>query len=258
MINRGIIVASFGSTYLEAKKKSFDAIEDLVREKYGDFLVESSFSSGIVRGILKNRDGIETKTTEDQVKDMKSRGVEDIAILSLYVIPGVEYEKSTGNGLPRTLTLLEEEKYYDDIMNALGMNDKEEAIILVGHGTYVEADSYYGKFQNYIHSKGFNNVYISSLEGDNGLNDLLKNIKGKHNKLRLVPFLIVAGDHAQNDIFGDEDSYLSSLKENGIEVVEDRLGLGERRGIQEVFLKKLDALLSKMDEFEKIGGYFSF
>ncbi|NLM05324.1 MAG: sirohydrochlorin cobaltochelatase [Tissierellia bacterium] len=256
MNNRGIVVASFGSSYLEAKKKSFDAIEDLVKGEYKDYLVESSYSSGIVRGILKKRDGIESRTTEEQVDDMKARGIEDIAILSLYVIPGVEYEKSTGQGLPRTLTLLEEEEYYDDIMKALKIEDKEEVVILVGHGTYVEADSYYGNFQRYIYSKGFDNVYISSLEGANGLDDLLEKIKGKHNRVRLVPFLIVAGDHAQNDIFGEEDSYLSAFKENGIEVVEDRQGLGERRGIQEVFLKKLEALLSKMDEFEKIGGYF--
>lgn len=235
-MKKGIIVASFGSSYLDATEKSFDFIKNTVQKEYRDFKVVDSFSSKIVRSILKKRDNIDKFDTNERIEQLKAEGIEDIKILSLYIVPGVEYEKATNFGFPRTLSLLEDQKYYDDILEALNIVEKDEFVILVSHGSPVEANKYYDEFQQYIWDKGFKNVYISSLES-NDKNEIIKKIT--NNKVRLLPFLIVAGDHANNDVFGNEDSYLSDLKDMKIEVVEDRKGLGERAGIVDIFLRKL-------------------
>lgn len=240
---KGIIVLSFGSTYQEGREKSFDAIEELVRNRYNDCLVDRAYSSVTVKKILKERDGIEVFGLPEVTSQFQSKGIENPMILSLYMIPGIEHAKIVRSGFQHTLTLLEEEKYYSEILSSLHLSqDKNVVNLLVGHGTRVKADEYYGKFLEYVRNEGYDNLYISTMEGKDDLDSVLPLLKS-YKKIRLIPFMLVSGDHVHNDIIGEEDSYRKLLSDEGFEVEYESIGLGEREEIQQIFLKKLGELM---------------
>lgn len=240
---KGIIVVSFGSTYREGREKSFDAIEELVRKKYSDFTVDRAYSSVTVKKILRERDGIEVFGLPEVMSQFQSKGIEKPMILSLYMIPGIEHAKIVRSAFQHTLTLLEEEKYYSEILSSLHLSqDKNVVNLLVGHGTRVKADEYYGKFLDYVRNEGYDNLYISTMEGKDDLDSVLPLLKS-YKKVRLIPFMLVSGDHVHNDIIGEEDSYRKLLSDAGFEVEYESIGLGEREEIQQIFLKKLGELM---------------
>lgn len=240
---KGIIVVSFGSTYQEGRQKSFDAIEELVRKSYSDCIVDRAYSSVTVKKILRERDGFEVLGLSEKISEMRNRGAEDIVLLSLYMIPGIEHAKIEKSGCKHTKTLLEEEKYYADILSSLKLSkEKNVANLLVGHGTRVKADEYYGKFLEFVRQQGYDNLYISTMEGKDDLDFVLPFLK-PYEKVRLIPFLLVSGDHVNNDIIGEEDSYRYLLSNAGFQVEFESIGLGERPEIQDIFMKKLGALM---------------
>lgn len=240
---KGIIVVSFGSTYQEGRQKSFDAIEELVRKKYSDCIVERAYSSVTVKKILKERDGIEALGLLEKLSEMKSKGIEDVTLLSLYMIPGIEHAKIVKSGCRYTKTLLEEEKYYADILSSLQLSKEKNVVnLLVGHGTRVKADEYYGKFLEFVRQQGYDNLFISTMEGKDDLDSILPSLKS-YEKVRLIPFLLVSGDHVNNDIIGEDNSYRCLLSNAGFQVEFESIGLGERPEIQNIFIKKLGELM---------------
>lgn len=240
---KGIIVVSFGSTYPDGREKSFDAIEELVRRTYSACEVDRAYSSVTVKKILRERDGIQVFGLPEVISQFQSKGVEELKILSLYMIPGIEHAKIVRSGFQHTLTLLEEEKYYSDILSSLQLSNRKDVVnLLVGHGTRVKADEYYGKFLEFVRSQGYENLFISTMEGRDDLDSVLPLLR-KYKKVRLVPFMLVSGDHVNNDIIGEENSYRKFLSDAGFEVEYEGIGLGEREEIQKIFLKKLGELM---------------
>ncbi len=118
--------------------------------------------------------------------------------------------------------------------------DSDEAVVLVGHGTDHEADRYYKEFEEILRET-VKNSYMISIEGDIVLEDIIKELKEKKfRKIYLYPFLVVAGDHAQNDIASDdEDSIKSYLKNNGFEVEAFITGLGANEKAIELFVDRI-------------------
>jgi sirohydrochlorin cobaltochelatase len=250
-MKKGIIVTSFGTTYEETRIKCIESIENRIREEFSESLVLRAFTSRMVINKLKNMDNFHVDTPSEALARMKEEGIKDIYIQPLLIIEGVEYEKiiresrdfikenqefHVSIGKP----LLSSGLDYERVVEALGISDNE-AIVFMGHGSNHEMDISYEKLEKIIREKGYENTFIATVEGEKTIEDVIIKLKEKDiQKVLLKPFMLVAGDHAKNDMASDEDdSWKSILEKNGINVVTEVKGLGEIEGIQNIFIDHL-------------------
>ena len=117
----------------------------------------------------------------------------------------------------------------------------------MGHGSDHDADELYKKLEDSYRENGYNNVYVATVEGEVTIEDVLSNIKeNNYKKIVLQPFMLVAGDHAINDMASDEDdSWKSLVSEEGYEVEVRVKGLGEYEGIQDMYVEHLKDLMEE-------------
>ena len=120
---------------------------------------------------------------------------------------------------------------------------QEEALVLMGHGTTHYANSIYAALDYTFKDKGHKNIFLGTVEAYPSMETLMKMVKDYHpSKVILAPFMIVAGDHAKNDMAGDDpDSWYSQFAAAGFEVEAALKGLGEYPGIRRLLVEHLKA-----------------
>ena len=254
-MKKGIIITSFGTTYENTRKLCIESIENRIRDRFKDSLVLRAFTSRVVISRLKKRDNIHIDNPSEALQKMKDNGIKEIYIQPLLIIKGVEYEKvlKEANDFMKAnkdfkikvgKPLLTSDLDYDNVVKGLEL-PKDESIIFMGHGTYHEADVRYEKLQNIIKENGFINVFIATVEGEITIEDVLVQLKVNDIKeVILKPFMLVAGDHANNDMASDnEDSWKSILEANNIVVKTEISGLGEVEAIQNIFINHLKDIM---------------
>ncbi|MBP6126115.1 MAG: sirohydrochlorin cobaltochelatase [Leptotrichiaceae bacterium] len=246
-MNKGILVTSFGTSHKDTRKKSIEALENMVKEKYGAERVERAFTSNIVRKIIKKNEGIYVYNQEEGIKALQNRGYSEIITMSTHILSGIEYSKLNDKYGKITKPLLFSDEDYNKIVNDHKFNDLEgnDALIFMGHGTESEADKSYEILQEKYKEKRRENIFIATVEGKITLEDIIKKIKNKnYKKVLLKPFMIVAGDHAKNDMASDEkDSWKTILENNNFEVEVKLIGMGEYDFIQNMFMDKLAQII---------------
>lgn len=253
-MKKGIIVASFGTSYPETRKKCIESIENKITEKYPEYEVKRAFTSFRIIKKLKERDGIHIDTPSEALDKMIQSGIKEIHVQPLHIIPGFEYEKvkhavimaNHKEGVKVTIgsPLLNQEEHYDQVIDALikklPKEKDSEAFIFMGHGTEHFANACYSMLQNKL-SDIRNDIYIANVEGYPEIDHIVTKVADKYKKITLLPLMLVAGDHAINDMAGeDEDSFKSILEEEGIEVTCILKGLGENEDIQNVFVSRIE------------------
>ncbi|MDO5062907.1 MAG: sirohydrochlorin cobaltochelatase [Peptostreptococcaceae bacterium] len=244
-MKKGILVASFGTSYEETRVKCIESIENLVKEKYSADVFERAFTSNIIRRKLKARDNMHIYSPQEGLDALKGRGFDQIVTLSLHILDGFEYAKLSKEYGPVAKPLLYKEEDYTRIAEDRSFNDLKgcDALIFMGHGSeHTVADKAYGKLQDEYRRLGQNDIYIGTVEGETTLDDIIEDIREKgYKKILLKPFMIVAGDHAQNDMASDEeDSWKTILMDLGYEVEIDMSGMGEYKVVQDLFMEKLE------------------
>lgn len=248
-MKKGIIVASFGTTYEDTRRLCIESIENRIKKEYKDFLVIRAFTSQMIINILKKRDDIHVFNPKDAMEEMRKQGIEEIYIQPLHIIQGHEYEKLTSFGVKVGLPLLSKSEDYISIVEGLNIDelDYDEALVFMGHGSDHQADKAYDILEKTYHDKGFNNIFIGTVEGSKTIKTITKELKERNIKrIRLRPFMLVAGDHAINDMAsGDNDSWKLILENEGFEVETCLRGLGEYKVIQEIFLEHLENILEE-------------
>lgn len=250
---KGIIIASFGTTYVEAGKKAYGRIERDLKERYPNCEIVQSYSSEIVRKRLRDR-GINEFNMPGALAYMESKGIKDIAVLALYIIEGVEYskiirqiEEYNDDGRMRinvTAPLLSDRDDVENMAEVLKEEFPHNVTVLMGHGSYHEKDIYYNKLAGIL-LKSDQHIFLGTVEGSLELDDVRKFLDRTGEKdVFLSSFLLVAGDHAQNDMSSDdEDSWYSLLKDAGYNVDVEIKGLLERDAINEMFYDRLEEIL---------------
>ena len=245
-MKKAILVTSFGTSHRDTRKKCLDLIQREVEEKYGSENVERAYTSGIIRRIIEKNEGIHIFDQKEGLKVLKDKGFEEIITMSLHILDGIEYSKLDDKFGKISKPLLADDEDFEKIVENKEFNDLEgnDAIVFMGHGTESEADYAYQKLQDEYLKAGKNNIFIATVEGKVTIKDVIEKMKGKgFKKILLKPFMIVAGDHAKNDMSSDdEDSWKTMLKNEGYEVTSVLKGMGEYKFIREMFMDKLEAV----------------
>lgn len=248
-MERGIIVASFGTSYENTRKLCIESIEEKIRERYREDYVLRAFTSRIIVNKLKKRDNLHILNEKEAVDEMKDKGVENIYIQPLHIVPGHEYEKLLSLGVKVGKPLLYSDEDYEDIVEGLNIPEllETEALVFMGHGTDHESDRAYKKLEETYRDRGIKDIFIATVEGRTTLEDVLPKLKEDGiEKVILAPFMLVAGDHAINDMASDEDdSWKSILEKRGFEVEVNLKGLGEYEIIQDIYLRHLRELMEE-------------
>lgn len=253
-----IIVVSFGSSYEQTRKKTIEAIENKIINRFYDYKVKRAFTSQVIIDKLHKRDNIKIDNVNQAMKnliDIRS-DVEEIIIQPTHIINGFEYEemietvkqfeskfKLINYGKP----LLSDNEDYKQLVEILlsesrKYNKKNTAIVFVGHGTKHNANFVYIKLDKFFKDKSYLNYFVGTIESNPSLNDIIKQIdKLDVNEIVLFPLMIVSGDHVINDISSDEKgSWKNSFESKGYKVKCILKGLGEYSQIQDMFVKHIE------------------
>ena len=253
-----ILVMSFGTTYKDSREKTIDATVNAIKAAHPGVKTVTAFTSHIIIDRIAKNEGINYPTPEEALDKLKAEGYTRVALVSLDVIPGMEYEydKAVFNAykknfkkmtLGTSLMYWQGQEDQDDdvadfvtaVQNQFEQPGKHEAVLLMAHGTPQPANAYYSVLQAKLEEANCKNVYVYTVEGWPSLETVLPKLKAnKINRVTLIPMMMVAGDHANNDMAGDEDdSHKQVLIKEGIDVDADIRGLGENPAIRDLYVK---------------------
>ena len=254
-----MVVMSFGTTYKDTRVKTIDATVDAIKAAHPNTKVITAFTSHIIRDRIQQKEGITYPTPEEALAELKKDGYTRVALASLDVIPGMEYNYDAAvynlykNDFKK-MTLgtslmywMGQENQTDQVIETLKAVQsqfpklgKEDGLLIMAHGTPDPSNAYYSLIQDRIHTLGMKNVFIYTVEGTPNLEQVIPQLKLhgiKH--VTLMPFMMVAGDHANNDMAGNEpDSHKSILEKEGFKVDTYIHGLGENQNIRNLFVER--------------------
>lgn len=247
---KAVLVVSFGTSHEDTLRKNIEAIEKTIASKFPDRALKRAFTSGMIIGALQSRGGPTIDDTAQALLKLSAEGYTDVIIQPTHIMNGEEYEKMLAQAAPFSKTLrisigkplLTEVQDYKDmaqsIMRQIPAPAENEAVILMGHGTGHYANSAYCQLEYVFGDMGRERTFIGTVEGYPGIEEVIKKLKKNPGikLLHLYPLMIVAGDHAKNDMAGEApDSWKSILLRQGYGVVCHLNGLGENPGIREIF-----------------------
>jgi sirohydrochlorin cobaltochelatase len=250
---KAVLVVSFGTSYRETREKTIEAIEEDIRKALPEYEFRRAFTSPTIRRILKNRDGIEVDDVVGALEKLSAEGYRSVILQPTHVIRGFEYDAVTETAtafrnrfdqLRCGDALLTSEEDFQDTAQAViqeleAYRSDDTAFLLMGHGTEHAADASYQKLQQVFQNLGRPDILIGTVEAPGQLDELIDTIRKRGAaKVVLSPLMVVAGDHALNDMAGESpDSWRSRLKQAGFSVTCRLHGLGENASIRSIYIK---------------------
>lgn len=258
-MKEAILFVSFGTSYREARQNSLDRIEKELMEAGNGIPVFAAYTSGMIIQKLLKEDGIYIDTVQEAVEKAVRYGAKRLYVIPSHMIPGIEYDKMTGVleqyrdaflDMRIAAPVLGEEKDCDSLLPVLKemLDFKQENIyILMGHGSEDGANVRYEQMNAAFCRAGLFNVRIASVEAKPDLDDALRFLEecDKIKKIIVHPFMVVAGDHAHNDMAGEADSYVSRIRDAGYPVCAVMKGLGEYPQFRRIYVDKLCSLMAQ-------------
>lgn len=245
---KALIIATFGTTHEDALRRDLDPV---VRELKGlvEVPVRVAFTSRMVIDRYEKKTGIRYENEVEAVESFLNEGVdaEEIFIQPLHIIEGVEYDKLArlkSRGVKVGEALFHDEKdllrFVDDVGHRF-----EAPTVFVGHGSPTAADKDYDELNRLFEEKNLPHR-VSTIEGSVDDRLPLSFMKEMGYKdIQLAPLLLLAGDHAKNDIFGDDDSVKARFEAAGISVMPVAGGMGSWDFVRTIYVEKLRAYLEK-------------
>lgn len=247
-----ILVVSFGTSYNDSREATIGAIEKAIQDANPDKEVRRAFTSQIIIDKLKDRDGLEIDNVEEAFARLVKDGVKELIVQPTHVMSGFEYDdlmavvdanRSKFQSVKVGSPLLTTDADYSAVIEAITAataeyDDGKTLITFMGHGTEHASNATYAKLQGMLTDAGKTNYCIGTVEAEPSLEDVVAAAKaGGYTRVVLEPLMVVAGDHANNDMAGDEeDSWKTILQNEGFEVVPVLRGLGQIEAVQAVYV----------------------
>ena len=255
-MKQAVLVVSFGTGFTEVIERCILPVENAIKDALKEYDFFRAFTSKTIIKKLEKTKGIHIPQPIAALEQIIREGYEKIVIQPTHIMPGIEYHELKEQiaafaakypdifiivGQP----LLYENEDYETVVRAMSgfMPEikKNEALILMGHGTPHFSNAAYFELQYYMKKIHGSRIYIACVEAPPFLSDVIDELKVSNiHKVHLMPLMLVAGDHAKKDMAGeDEDSWKSILEKNGFEVDTCLKGLGENPKILEIYKNKV-------------------
>lgn len=241
-----LLMVHFGTTYDDTRAVTIDAINAKAKAMFKDMEVREAYTSRIVVRRLKQR-GVEKLDPITAMLKLKAEGYTHILIQSSNIIEGVEMEslrkdvasieqffKEIRIGNPLLYTPEDFEKVTEALLKEY---IEKSDYVFVGHGTSTPITASYAMMDYMFKANGHPNYHVGTVEAYPTFDNVVAQLKAKKAKrVTLVPFMFVAGDHANNDIAGD---WKTDLEKEGFKVDVVMKGLGQYDAIQDLFIEHL-------------------
>ena len=260
MKKRAILVVSFGTSYKETREKTIAAIENSLQEAFSEYKVYRAFTSKRIKRKLE-REGVFIFDVKEALEQMLPDGVAELMVQPTYMINGMEYDKMIDDIAPYLdkfenviygsplLSGQEDYKELATIIRKAYPVDQDEVLVLMGHGSDHHANIAYPVFERVLKELDYQNIVVGTVKGYPTFFEVKRQLKkSKIQKVCLVPMMIVAGNHANYDMIGKEESWKAELEQEGYRVRYYLKGLGELSDVQQMFVrhaKEANPLLRK-------------
>ena len=257
-----LLVVSFGTSFNDSRVKDIKGIEDALQAAYPDWSVRRAFTAQIIINHVQARDGEKIDNVTEALDRAVANGVKNLVVQPTHLMNGLEYTdlKNELAGYSDSFEkialgepLLTSDDDFQKVMNAIvaatiEYDDGETAICFMGHGTEADSNQVYTKMQETLTAAGHKNYFVGTVEATPSLDDVIAAVKESgFKKVVLRPLMIVAGDHANNDMAGDEDgSWKTEFEKAGFEVTTVVEGLGGLTDIQNLFVAHAQAAVDSL------------
>ena len=258
-----LLAVSFGTSYNDSRRISIGAMEEALEKAIPDYSLRRAFTSQIIIDRVKSRDGVAIDNVGEALERAVKNGVKRLVIQPTHLMNGLEYTDLVNEAAEYTdafeaiavgAPLLTSDEDFKAVIRAITESTAEydnadTAVCFMGHGTEAESNQVYAKMQDMLAEEGFENYFVGTVEAEPDVQAVLKAVQaGEYKKVVLAPLMIVAGDHAVNDMAGDdEDSWKSVFEGAGYEVTCLIRGLGELEGIRQIFVAHARAAISSLE-----------
>lgn len=257
MKRKAILVVSFGTSYLNASKKTIGKIEEEIKAAYPDYAVYHAWTSERIRKKIERRDGIHILSVNEAMERMQEKGIEEVYVQPTYVLNGTEHNimielveahrifyQKVAIGTPLLTTQEDSERLAELMIKEWNLKD-DEMLVFMGHGTEHSANFIFSALNDQFQMKGHQNIVIGTVQGYPTVEDVLHMTKKMDPaKVILTPFMIAAGEHANNDLAGEkEDSWKNLFEKDGFQVECVLKGLGEYPQVRQIFREHIEKVL---------------
>ena len=275
-----LLVVSFGTSFNNSRAADIGGIEKALQEAYPDWSVRRAFTAQIILNHVLARDGEKIDNVEQALERAAANGVKQLVIQPTHLMHGAEYDE-LAKAVEDFSSMFESVKIAEPLLGAVGADaaeinaDKEAvakavteaavseagydsldaakedgtAFVFLGHGTSHTAKVTYDQMQAQMEQLGYENAFIGTVEGepeDTACEAVIEKVKAAgYTKVVLRPLMVVAGDHANNDMAGeDEDSWLNMFKAAGFEKVDAQIaGMGSIPAVQKIYVEHAGAVV---------------
>ncbi|MGM9676158.1 MAG: sirohydrochlorin cobaltochelatase [Butyricicoccus sp.] len=258
-----LLVLSFGTSFNDSRRLNIGAIENDLEKAFPDYSVRRGFTANIVIDHIQKRDGVKIDDVDEAMNRAVDNNVKNLVIQPTHLMNGLEYAEleeqvsqyaDAFDKIAIGKPLLTSEEDFKRVEQALvdwtsEYDDGETAICFMGHGTEAASNEVYQKMQDLLTADGHENYFVGTVEASPSLDDVLAGVKaGSYKRVVLEPLMVVAGDHANNDMAGEEEgSWKTAFEDAGYEVTCLLRGLGENEEIRKIYVEHAQAAMDSLN-----------
>ena len=280
-----LLVVSFGTSFNDSRAADIKGIEDALQAAYPDWSVRRAFTAQIIINHVQARDGEKIDNMQQALDRAVANGVKNLIVQPTHLMHGAEYDEMNemldqyrdkfetiavaepllGEVGSDATVINEDKEAVAKAITAAAVKDagfdsldaaaaEKTAFVFMGHGTSHTAKVSYSQMQTTMQTLGYDNVFIGTVEGEpeeTACENVIEAVKAAgYTKVVLRPLMVVAGDHANNDMAGsDDDSWLSMFNASGaFESVDCQIaGLGEIADIQQLYIAHTKAAIDSLN-----------